>query len=344
MRRARLLEQGHLVLEDAPAPMPGRDEVRVAVHACGVCGSDLHHYHGRHPFNRYPVVPGHEFSGHVDAVGAGVTAWQPGQRVSVEPNLACGRCEPCREGRYNICESLVVLGGQTDGAMAEYIVVPADKVVPIPDTMAYDIAALIEPTAVAVHAVRRLSLDGLQRLLVIGVGTIGLQVVQAARAFGVPEVVATDLRQARLDRAAQMGATQVVNVAKEPLAEWMQRMYGRSNPMDAAIECVGAGDETLNGAIAALKKGRRLVVVGVWGARPPLQIGLVQRHELEVVGTLMYTMADFTLARDMLSDGRILGQPLITARYPLERVTEAFAVADGDPDRSLKTMIMVRSE
>jgi len=325
-------------------PVPGPGQVRIAVHACGVCGSDLHHYHGRHPFNKYPVVPGHEFSGHVDTLGLGVTSWQPGRRVSVEPNLACGRCEPCREGRYNICESLVVLGGQTGGAMAEYIVVPADKVVPIPDAMSYEIAALIEPTAVAVHAVRRLSLDSIQRLLVIGVGTIGLQVVQVARAFGVPEVVATDLRQPRLDRAQRLGATHVVNVADESLEEGMQRIYGRRNPMDAAVECVGAGDETLNGAIVALKKGRRVVVVGVWSAEPPLKVGLVQRHELEVVGTLMYTMADFGLARDMLADARVQGAPLITARYPLVQAVEALEGADRDPAHTLKTMIVVRAD
>jgi len=341
VKRARLIAPEKIVIEDVPIPMPGPGEVRVAIRACGVCGSDVHAYHGRHPFISCPVVPGHEFSGTIDALGQGVTGWMVGQRVTVEPSLVCGVCENCRSGRYNICDALRVIGCQSDGAMAEYLVVPAAKLIPLPDSLDFESAALIEPTAVGVHAVRRLELPSILRLLVVGAGTIGLQTMQSARALGIPEVIVTDLSDARLERARALGATRVVNVGNVALTDWMLCQYGRANPMDAAIECVGAGAAAINSAIKTVKKGRRIVVAGVWGSPPTVNMGLIQDHELELVGTLMYTCDDFLTARDLIAAGRIQIKPLITARYSLAEAAQAFTAASSNPETTLKVLIIV---
>jgi len=341
MFRANLVAPEKVVVEQVPAPEPGPGQVRIAVHVCGVCGSDVHAYHGRHPFISCPVVPGHEFSGVIDALGVDVKGWQVGQRVTVEPSLVCGECENCRTGRYNICDHLRVIGCQSDGAMAEYIIVPADKVVPLPEDLSFEEGALVEPTAVGVHAVRRLNLEQVQRLLVIGAGTIGLQVMQAALALGVPEVVVTDLYATRLQRAKALGATYALNAREVDLPAWMEQRYGRPNPMDAAIECVGAG-EVVDTAIGAVKKGRRIVIAGVWGSRPQVNMAFVQDRELELVGTLMYTRQDFLAARDLITQGRIQVAPLVTVRYPLAQVARAFAQAAGDPENTLKVLVLIR--
>ena len=341
MKRARLIAPEKIVIEDVPIPMPGPGEVRVAIRACGVCGSDVHAYHGRHPFTSCPVVPGHEFSGTIDAPGQGVTGWTVGRRVTVEPSLVCGICENCRSGRYNICDALKVIGCQSDGAMAEYLVVPAAKLIPLPGGLDFESAALIEPTAVGVHAVLRLELPSTSRLLVVGAGTIGLQTMQAARALGIPEVTVTDLSDARLERARALGATQVVNVGNVALTDWMRRHYACANPMDGAIECVGAGAAAINSAIETVKKGRRIVVAGVWGSQPAVNMGLIQDRELELVGTLMYTHDDFLAARDLIAAGRIQVKPLITARYPLAEAAQAFTAASSNPETTLKVLIIV---
>jgi len=342
MQRACLVAPEQIVIEDVAIPVPGSKEVRIRVYVCGICGSDVHAYHGRHPFISCPVVPGHEFAGIIDSVGQGVAEWQGGERITVEPSLVCGTCENCLRGRYNICDELKVIGCQSDGAMAEYLVVPADKVVRLVEGMDFETGAMIEPSAVGVHAVRRLDVSAVSRVLVVGAGTIGLQTMQAALALGIPEVIITGLSDVRLERAKALGVSHAVNVRRVDLGDWMASQYGRRNPMDAALECVGAGERTINGALEAVKKGSRVVVVGVWGSHPRVNMGIIQDRELKVVGTLMYTRDDFVTARDLVAEGRIQVKPLVTARYPLEEAAQAFEEAAGDIDRTLKVLIAVR--
>jgi len=167
----------HVRLIESPRPSPGPDEILVAVARVGICGSDLHAYHGRHPFIQLPVVPGHEFAGAVVEVGANVHDFVPGQRVTVEPSLVCGVCHNCTRGRYNICERLRVIGCQTTGALGEYLAVPASKTLLLPDSVTWDQAVMVEPLAVAVHAVRLARFQSVQpgaNVLILGAGTIGL--------------------------------------------------------------------------------------------------------------------------------------------------------------------------
>jgi L-iditol 2-dehydrogenase len=325
-------------LIESPRPVPGPDEVLVAVARVGICGSDLHAYHGRHPFIQLPVVPGHEFSGTVVEVGAEVCDYAPGQRVTVEPSLVCGVCYNCTHGRYNICEELRVIGCQSPGAMAEYLAVPATKVLPLPDPVTWDQAAMAEPLAVAVHAIRVARLPPKARVLILGAGTIGLLALQVAKTMGADRVMITDLLQERLDLALQLGADKAVNPGMTDLATALEEAFGPRRA-DVIIECAGVA-ATARDAIRVARKGTRIVVAGVFEQEVPVNLGLVQDRELELVGTLMYVDDDFSIALELLQDGRVKVEPLITQRFPLDRAAEAFATADNR-EGSLKILIEV---
>lgn len=340
MRQVNMIEFGKLVVEDADIPVPGPGQVRIAVKACGICGSDVHAFRGEHPFISAPIVPGHEFSGTIDALGQGVEGFEIGQKVTVEPSLVCGECEMCLSGLYNICENLKVLGCQATGAMAEMITVPAEKVIPLPHDLSYEEGTLIEPTAVAVHALRRADLDRVQRLLVIGAGPIGLQTLQVAHAWGIPTIVVTDVVDRKLAIAREMGATHTVNVVDESLSDFMTGEFGKSNPMDLVMECVGL-EQTLLQAIETVKKGGQIVIVGVPPADPHIRLSWVQDRELDLRGTLMYRRPDFEEARDLIASGKIQTEPLITARYPMESIAEAMDELVSYPENNLKTLITI---
>jgi len=342
VKRANLVEFGNLVIEAVDMPIPGPGQVRVAVRVCGICGTDVHAFQGHHPFISVPVVPGHEFSGVIDAIGPGVDGLSVGQKVTVEPSVVCGECEACRSGRYNICENLRVLGCQADGAMAEMISVPAERIICLPEDMSYEQGALIELTAVAVHALRRADLSRVERMLVIGSGPMGLQTLQVAHAWRIPIIVATDIVDHKLAKASELGATHAIHVSQMTLADFFVEEFGTPNPMELVMECVGT-EATLLQAIESVKKGGQIVIVGVPPTDPKIRLSWVQDRELELLGTLMYTRSDFEEARDLIATGKVRTEPLITARYPLERVGEAMDELLTHPESNVKTLITIQT-
>lgn len=338
MKQAELRAPLDVRLIESSRPKPGPEEILVAVARVGICGSDLHAYHGRHPFIQLPVVPGHEFAGTVAEVGANVRGFVPGQRVTVEPSLVCGVCYNCKQGRYNICERLRVIGCQTTGAMGEYLAVPAAKVLPLPDGMTWDQAALLEPLAVAVHAVRIARFRPGAKVLILGAGTIGLMALQAAKSLGAGRAMITDLIQDRLDLATELGADYTVNPKTTALALALEQAFGPERA-DVIFECVGIA-ATARDAIRVARKGTRIVVAGVYDEEVPVNLGLVQDRELELVGTLMYANEDFPTAIELVHSGKVRVEPLITHRFPLKEGARAFAVADGRQG-ALKVLIEV---
>jgi L-iditol 2-dehydrogenase len=338
MKQVELYAPESIRLIETPRPSPGADEILVATAIVGVCGSDLHAYHGRHPFIKLPVVPGHEFAGTVVEVGSDVDGFAPGQRVTVEPSLVCGHCYNCTLGRYNICEQLEVIGCQTTGSMGEYITVPAAKAILLPDDITWDQAALAEPLAVGVHAVRVAQISPGADVLILGAGTIGLMTLQAAKAMGAGRVMVTDLRQDRLSLALKLGADEGVDPTTTDLAIRLEESFGPQRA-DVIIECVGVA-ATAREAIRVARKGTRIVLAGVFEEEVSVNLGLVQDRELELVGTLMYADDDFRTALKMLRDGRAVAEPLITHRFSLEQAALAFATADSR-ENVLKVLIEV---
>ncbi|MFP4345318.1 MAG: zinc-dependent alcohol dehydrogenase [Anaerolineales bacterium] len=340
MKQARMVEPKTLEIREVMRPEPEADEVLVAVRRIGVCGSDIHVYHGEHPYTSYPVVQGHEVSGEIVEVGDKVEGLQVGDRVTWMPQIVCGECYPCTHGMYHICENLKVMGFQAPGAAQEYFAVQGSKVLAVPEGVSFDAAALIEPIAVAVHALRRSgeALAGKQ-VLVLGAGTIGNLVAQVARASGAASVMVTDISDYKVEQARACGIDVAVNTAREDLGEALREHFGPSRA-DLILECVGV-QETITRAVEEARKGTTIVVVGVFGERPEVDLGLVQDRELSLVGTLMYQRRDYERAIELVAAGALVLEPLVTHRFPLVSYAKAYATIEESDGRYLKVMIEV---
>ena len=206
-----MTEPGKIIFREIEMPVPGPGQVLVKIKRIGVCGSDIHVYYGEHKGTGYPVTQGHEVSGQIVQLGEGVTELSVGQKVTIEPQVVCGKCYPCRHGKYNLCEHLRVMGFQTTGTASEYFAVNADRVTALPDSMSYDEGAMIEPLAVTVHAAKRF--DELQgaKVAILGCGPIGILLAQTVKAMGASEVLITDISDYRLQLAKTCGADYTVN-------------------------------------------------------------------------------------------------------------------------------------
>jgi 2-desacetyl-2-hydroxyethyl bacteriochlorophyllide A dehydrogenase len=312
--------------------------VLLRIQRIGVCGSDIHVYHGKHPLTSYPVVQGHEFSAVLEAVGPGVTGLTLGSKVTSMPQIVCGVCAPCRRGDYHICDKLKVQGFQAPGCGQELWVTSAKMVVPLPDTFTFEQGALVEPASVAVHAVARAGNLSGRRVVVLGAGTIGNLVAQAARCEGA-QVLITDLSNFRLDVARKCGLAATSNAQEEDLAQAVERVFGKDG-FDVAFECVGV-EPTITAAIANIQKGGTLIIVGVFGDKPRIDLSTVQDRELNLRGTLMYKRADYERAVELIGSGGILTAPLVSRHFPFEDYIEAYRFIDQFGDKSMKVVIDV---
>jgi L-iditol 2-dehydrogenase len=338
MKQAIMTAPGEILIHDIAVPSPGPHEVLLRIRRIGVCGSDVHVYHGKHPYTSYPVVQGHEYSASVEAVGRGVTGLAPGSKVTSMPQIVCGECAPCKRGDYHICDRLKVEGFQAPGCAQELWVTPADKIVPLPDRFSYEQGALVEPVSVAVHAVSRAGPLAGRRVAVLGAGPIGNLVAQAARSAGA-RVLITDLSAYRLEVARQCGLPGASNANEETLAQASQRVFGRDG-FDVAFECVGV-EPTIAAAVATIQKGGTLVIVGVFGEKPRIDMGLVQDRELNIHGTLMYKAEDYRRAVELVASGEVITEPLMSKHFPFDAYLEAYRFIDQQGDRTLKVFIDV---
>lgn len=336
---------GRLELEERPLPAPGAGQIRLRSLRVGICGSDMHAFHGTHPFIRPPIVLGHEVAALVDALGPGVAGPEPGTLVTIEPNVVGalgGRPDDpnLRVGRYNIAEDLQVIGCVgPDGGMQERFVVPADRVVRVPQGWEPERAALVEPVAVGVHAVRRARLERGARVAVIGAGTIGLVTALAAQAAGAAEVLVTDRVPERLERARALGVRHALDAAAAPLRTQLADAFGPDRA-DAIFDSVTL-EPTLDAAVNAARKGTPIVVLGVPAGRIPVDLALVQDRELELLGTLMYVRRDYDEAIALLDARPELVGAMVTHHVPLERAAEGMRLAIEEQRAALKVMIDV---
>lgn len=337
MLRARLERIEHFVLEDVPVPTPGPDEVLLKVELAGICGSDMHAFHGKHPFVKPPIVLGHEFSGVIVQLGSRVDQDRHplGQRVAVEPSIHCGTCYNCKIGRYNICNELDVVGCLSDGAYAEYIAVRSDKLVPLDESLSFEDGAMLEPLSVGVHALEQGRVRPGDRVLVLGAGTIGLLLAQAAEAAGAKSAVA-DMIDYRLNVARELGITRPINLVEERLEQALAEFA--PDGADVIFECVGRA-ETIRQSIAVARKGIRIVILGVVDEDVLLPVSLIQDRELELVGDLMFTRKDFLKAQEWITCGKVNVRPLQTKIFPLSEVREAFEYMMNHKQEALKVFL-----
>ena len=337
MFQVTLVAPEKLELGYADIPEPKRDEIRVKVFRVGVCGSDPTIYFGRHPYVSYPVVMGHEFSGIVDKLGDGVEAPAIGTRVTVIPHLVCGKCDACKNEKYNFCEELRCTGAEADGAHCQYICMPKQMVMPIPDTMTFDDAAMVEPACVGYHAAKRGEIRDTDNILIIGAGPIGLFCMQSCKALGAKSVTVADVDAWRLELARSLGADNVVNVSETPLV-------GKHGEFDLFFDCVGGKGAVLNQILEMARRGTRIVMVGVLqnGYDIPRLPDFVQ-HELRLSGTTMYVPQDYREMIELMGSGRIKTTGMITQYFPLQEIEKVFDLIKNKREPYFKIMLTVNA-
>jgi len=344
MRQAVLTEPGNVTMRDVPLPRPLKpNELLLKIHRVGVCGSDVHMYYGKHPFaNRYPMVQGHEYGGEVVEVGSAVTLFKPGMKATARPHVVCGECAPCKSGHYNICENLTVEGcAGPEGSAQEYFIIPQDRAVVIPENVSYDQVALVEPVAVGAHATKRSGDLRGKNVVVTGAGTIGNLVAQFAIARGAEKVMITDLVDFKLDVANRCGIQHTANLKKESFKAAVDRVFGEEG-FQVGFEAVGA-QTALTELIAGVENGGTIIIIGVYVQNPVVNMGFLGEHELNVLGSMMYTHEDYLEAVAKIAEGAIKTEPLITQHYPFEQYHDAYKFIESNADQAVKVMIDVTS-
>ena len=339
MKQAVMTSPGVIEFREVPAPEPAAGQVLLRIKRIGVCGSDIHVYHGKHALTPFPVVQGHEVSGVIEKLGAGVRGFKPGDPVTFQPQVVCGTCYSCTHGAYHICDNLKVMGFQTTGAGSEMFALDARLVLKLPAGTSMDHGAMVEPTAVGVHAITRGGGVKGKKVLVLGAGPIGNLTSQVARGLGASKVMITDVSDYRLGLARECGVDYAVNTSKDDLLVKIRENLG-ADKADLILECVGAGP-TITQAVAVARKGTDVVVVGVFGDKPQVDIGTVQDRELRLIGTLMYQEPDWKKAIELIGSGKVKLQPLVTNHFAFSDYKKAYEYIDANRERAMKVMITV---
>jgi len=337
MWQAVLESKERIIFKEVEKPIPRPNEVLIKIKRIGICGSDIHAFYGKHPYISFPIIQGHEFSGQIIEVGKDTMRFQPGDNVTIMPQVVCGRCYPCTHGNYHICQNLKVIGCQTAGAAQEYFAVDEKLVVKLPADMSYDFGAMVEPLAVGVHALGRLSELKEMNLLVLGAGPIGNLAAQAAKGLGVRSVMITDINEFRLEIAKKCGLDYPILVSREDLSQAIEKHFGEAG-VDAILECVGL-QATIEQAIQRARKGTEIIVVGVFSEVPRVNIGLIQDKELRVIGSLMYREEDYHMAIELIQSGKVHLQPLISAHFPFMDYEKAYRFIENNKNKIMKVII-----
>src|SRR5271154_1496331 len=313
MKALLLSQYKHLELAELPEPKPGRGEVLVQVAACGICGSDVHGYDGSSGRRIPPIVMGHEAAGRIAALGSNVGELKIGDRVTFDSTVFCGECPNCRRGDINLCDNRQVLGVSCGdyrraGAFAEFVVVPARIVHRLPDNLPFEEAAMLEATAVALHAVKITPIDHGDTALVIGAGMIGLLILQSLRATGCDRVFVADIDDSRLKMAKDLGATEILN-SKSNLAAPVLKLTN-NNGVDAVLEAVGR-TETIADSIDSVRKGGTVTLVGNFAPEVKIHLQKVVSRQIRLQGSCA-SSGEYPQAIEFLASGAIKVKPLIT--------------------------------
>ncbi len=341
MKAAVMHNTREIKIEEYPVPQIGPDEVLIKVMAVGICGSDLHYYsHGR--IGKYvvdkPFILGHECAGDIAAIGSNVQRFQVGDRVAVEPGVTCGRCDACKEGRYNLCPDVEFLATPPfDGAFVQYIKIREDFVFAIPDELSYEEAALVEPFSVGIHAANRTGLQPGSTVAIMGMGPVGLMAVAAAKAYGAATIIVTDLEPLRLEAAKQMGATHIINIREQDPLEEIKRITSGKG-VDVAWETAG-NPKALQSALGSLRRGGKLAIVGLPAQDEiPLNVPFIADNEVDIYGIFRYANT-YPKGISFLSSGIVDANKLITDKFALEQTQEAMERALNQKSECLKIIV-----
>lgn len=338
MRQAIMTQPGEIQFRDVIQPNDlASNEVLLKIQRIGVCGSDIHVFHGEHPATPYPVVQGHEYSATIEAIGRAVTKAKPGQKATARPQLICGECGPCKKGQYNACQYLKVQGFQAPGTAQDFFIVPEERLVVLPEILSLDQGAMVEPAAVGAHSTRRTSGIKGKNVVVSGAGTIGNLVAQFAKVRGAKKVLITDISDSRLAIARQCGVDSTLNVMNMPFEDGIKEIFG-DDGFQIGLEAAGV-QSSLDVLMANVEKGGDVVIIGVYSKNPVVNMYYLGEHELNVFGSMMYKHEDYLEAVDLIADGKIKLDPLISKHFPFEKFLDAYKFIEQQGDKIMKVII-----
>lgn len=326
---------------DSPDPEIEDNEVLIAVKACGICGSDIHGMDGSSGRRIPPIIMGHEASGEIIRIGASVSDWKEGDRVTFDSTIYCGECDSCRAGQINLCPERNVLGVscgdyRRHGAFAEYVKVPQHILCRIPDSVSYEQAAFAEPVSIALHGVNRVPLKPGDSAVVVGTGLIGLLVVQALKAKGAGIVVAVDVDEKRLALAKELGADAAL-VSGEDVPAKVREIVGNPDGADVAMEVVGFGP-TMKIAVESVRKGGSIGCVGNLKPEVPFPLQAVVTRELSVFGSCA-SAGEYDEAVEAVASGKIQVEPLLSAVADLADGAEWFERLHRNDEGLMKVIL-----
>ena len=339
MRAAVLVAPKRFELQTRPMPHPKADEVLVEIERVGICGTDMHIFHGHYAADKLPLVPGHEFVGRVHENGADSKRFKVGQRVVVDINVGCGHCYWCRRNEILSCEAVQQIGISRDGAFCEYLAVPERLIIPVPDQMDAGLAALTEPVACVVRAARKAKMGLANSVVILGAGPIGNLHIQLMRLLGVAPIIAFDLSLERCQMAKEAGADAVTHDPAKLHALVYAMTDGRG--ADFVIESVGA-TSLYKEAFSLIRRGGHVAFFGITGANETVPVDIVQTilREDSLKGSVAGMGEDMHDALALLAHGRFKTGAFTRATFPLEDIQQAFdSLAARSSD--LKTQILI---
>ncbi|MCF6313945.1 MAG: galactitol-1-phosphate 5-dehydrogenase [Verrucomicrobiales bacterium] len=320
MKALTLTGYGKFEFGEVDEPIVGEGEVKVRVRACGICGSDVHGMDGSSGRRIPPIIMGHEAAGEIVEMGEDVAGWQLGDRVTFDSTVYCGECEACKKGQINLCPERNVLGVSCDdyrrhGAFAEFVTVPQHILYAVPEGLSYEEAAFAEPVSIALHGVSRLPLKEGDSAVVVGVGLIGLLVVQALKMAGAGKVIAVDVDEGRLALAKELGADEGI-LSDEKALQKIHRAVGNDDGADVAVEVVGFSP-TIQLAVNCVRKGGAVACVGNLQAEVQFPLQAVVTRELSVFGSCA-SAGEYGEAVKAVAEGKIKVKPLMSAVADLQ--------------------------
>lgn len=339
MLQVKMPEAYKMEFQDVEVPEINDGQVLLKIKCFGVCGSDIQIYHGKHKYMSFPVVLGHEIAAEVVKTGKNVQGFAVGDKVTLEPQVVCGHCYPCETGRFNVCESLKVLGVHLDGCAAEYFAADPWNLHKCPKDMPDDIIALVEPMSVGVGAVKRGGNYKGANIVVVGAGTIGNLTAQAAKALGAESVMITDINQKKLDYAKKCGIDYCINTKEKSLKDAVIESFGKRKA-DIIIDCA-ATRGSFNSILEAARRSSTIVISGNYKEAMEFEVPLIQRQEISMIGHMMYVKEDFADAIRFLAEGKVLVGGFISQRFGISDFQKAFEFIDEHPDDVMKVLIEI---
>jgi D-arabinitol dehydrogenase (NADP+) len=328
MKALSITQPGKSAIIEQAVPTPKGRELLIRVANCGVCGTDVHIFRGEYIGN-YPIVPGHEFAGTIEAVGPDVTSHKVGDRVAVEPNLSCGRCEACLNNRQNFCLNWQAVGVTLSGGMAEFVIAPEVAAFNI-GTLDFEIAAFVEPLSCVLHGINKLNLEPGSRVAVLGAGPIGMQLIRTLRALGAGQITVADRNRDRLAFAEKDGFYKVVGDVEEL----------RSDHYDIVVEATGV-PALVPVALKAARYGGEVLLFGVspQGKTVIIEPFGLFRKGLTVFGSYTSVRNSFQAIR-LLECGRVRVDDLVSHRLPLSEFERGVSLLEAGKDSVMKVMMV----